>query len=486
MEQASSVIVNEDEVSGKECMHITYATSHDGKSDAVFVKEYIHMNDGSVIPNVKMLKDLERSFWITKPARRNHKDKLQWESIENCTEYRCREMDLTRTADKALGNSGYVSSKKQLFKSPYLWGCGVKPQCNVKYAYVNTYPNTKSRLARVSVIDTETDVLHGTGEIIMACHTFKDKAVLAVTRAFFDNAPDEVIKQRFELKLKELLGNPENKQIGDVLTARGLNVELALEDNAGAVTKTILDRGHEWKPDFTAFWNMNFDIPKMTKALDKYGYSAAECFSDPSVPDEYKFFKYTVGDDKKKTHDGKVSSINPEQQWHVAECPASFFLVDAMTSYWRLRIAAGMEDGYSLDAVLGRNLDIGKLTIPETSYLSGIDYHKEMQQNYKYEYAVYCLFDGISTEMLDEETGDLAIKFPAMCKYSDFTDFKSGPRRIADEMHFHCLENGHVFGVTIGSVRDENDDFVLKSKDWIITLPAFMGHNLGLDFVENN
>ena len=56
---------------------------------------------------------------------------------------------------------------------------------------------------------------------------------------------------------------------------------------------------------------------------------------------------------------------------------------------------------------------------------------------------------------------------------------------LADEMHFHCLENGNVFGVTDGDIRDENDQYVLKSVDWIITLPAYMGHNLGLDFVES-
>ena len=86
--------------------------------------------------------------------------------------------------------------------------------------------------------------------------------------------------------------------------------------------------------------------------------------------------------------------------------------------------------------------------------------------------------------MLDEETGDISVKVPAMCKYSDFTDFKSGPTRIADEMHYHCLEQGYVFGVTDGDIRDENDGFILKSVDWIITLPAYMGNNLGIDFIE--
>ena len=476
MNVTSSVIVDDSEVSGRECMHITYSVSSDKKDDALFIKEYIHMNNGDVIPNFKMIENFERSFWVTKPARRDHKDKLQWELIDNCNEGRCREMDLLRKADLALGNSGYVNRKQQLFKSPYLWGCGVKPQAIVKYGYVNKYPDTKSKLARVGVIDTETDVLNGTGEIIIGAFSFKDKAIIAATRDFFGNTPDDVIKQRLMVAI--------DKHIGETVRARNMTIEIELCDNAGQVTKAMLDKGHEWKPDFISFWNMNFDIKKMTQALDKYGFDSAEAFSDPCVPEKYRFFKYKEGSDIKTTHNGTTTSINPEQQWHIAECPASFFLVDGMTLYYRVRMGGGMEDGYSLEAVLNRNLDIGKMGIDETAHLTGIDLHREMQSNYKYEYATYCLFDSISTELLDESTGDVAVKFPAMCKYSDFTDFKSGPKRIADEMHFHCLEQGYVFGVTDGNIRDENDDYILQSVDWIITLPAFMGNDLGIDFVE--
>lgn len=468
--------IKPEDILGKECMHISYTPSFDGKEDALIIKEYIHLKTGEVIPNLRILENLERSFWITKPARRNHIDKLQWDKIDNTTEHKCRQIDLLRKADLALGGSGYVNSSRQLFKNPYLYGCNVKPQCIIKYAYLNQYPDTKSRLARVGVIDTETDVLHGTGDIIIGAFSFKHKAIISATRDFFDNAPDDVIKQRLRVAI--------DKHIGEYIRGREIEYEIQLEDNAGAVSKALIDKGHEWQPDFISFWNMDFDIDKLTSALIKNGYSLNEVFSDPRVPDKYKFFNYKQGSSVKKTHDGTMSSINPEARWHVATCPATFFLIDGMTSYFRLRIGSGNEDGYGLNAVLNRNIDLGKMGIDETAHLTGIDFHKEMQSNYKYEYAAYCLFDSISTEMLDEETGDIAIKIPAMCKYSDFTSFKSGPTRIADEMHFHCLENGYVIGVVDGDVRDDNDKFVLKSKDWIITLPAYMGHNLGIDFLE--
>lgn len=463
-------------VSGKECRHITYTTDKEKKHDALIVKEYIHLHTGEKIPNIRIIEDMERPFWVTKQGRRDHKDKLQWEHLDNVNEYWCREMDLMRKADLALGGSGYVKNRQLLFKSPYLYGCGVKPQSIIRNQYITKYPDHVSPFARVATSDTETDVLHGHEEIIMQSLTFKDKAFIAATRAFFDGAPDENIHERFNVKLKELLG--------ETLEKRNCTVEFILCDNAGEIVKAILDKAHEWQPDFIEFWNMNFDINKMIEALDKYGYDKAECFSDPFVPSKYKFFKYKEGGSVKVTHDGRSTSINPEARWHVLETPAGFFFVDGMTLYFRVRLGAGNEDSYALDDVLQRNLDITKLKIDEIDHLTKIDWQVAMQRNYKYEYVVYNLFDCIALELLDEEIGDVSVKFPALSKNSDYTDFKSGPIKIADNMHYHVLKEGYVLGVIDGDISDDNDAHCLVSRDWIITLPSFMNTGLGVDIVE--
>lgn len=472
--------INPEDIIGKECRHITYSVAKDPETsrptdDALFVKEYVYLKDGSVIPRLVMLENLERSFWVTKPGRRTYKDKQQWEDLENLTEYRCRQYDLLRRADLALGGSGYETRKQLVFSSPYLYGCGVKPQSLVKHAYAKKYPDFVSPSAKVAVIDTETDVLNGTEEIIISTLTFKEKCWLGVTRGFFGNTPDEIIREKFFAMLFQL--------IPEVIAARNITVEFEIFDNAGQVAKRTLEKAHEYKPDFIEIWNLMFDIPKLTQALIKYGYNVEDVFSDPSVPAKYRFFKLREGKDKKTIHTGESKSVNPEQRWHVVECPATFFFVDGMTLYYRVRMGSGMEEGYSLDAVLDRNLKITKLKIDELKHLTGIDWHKEMQKNYKYEYAVYCLFDGISTEMLDEEVNDVSIKFPAQCQNSDYTDFKSDPHKTADDMHYHCLEEGKVVGVTEGDIREENDMLVLKPYDWIITLPSFLGADMGVDFI---
>lgn len=468
--------LRDEDIVGKQCRHVTYAVSKDKKSDALFIKEWLYYKDGTAKPNLRMIENMERDFYVVKPARRNYKDKIQYIAIDDCNRHSCREMDLLRKADLALGGSGFVKTKQQLFKSPYLFGCGVKPQSLIKNAYNEKWPDYRSKKAVVAMADTETDVLNGTGDIIIACLTCKEKAVLLIDRNFFNGTPDSVILERLQIKMKELLG--------DILLQRNMLVITRLYNNAGEITKALLDFAHEWKPDFVSFWNINFDINKMIQALNKFNYNIDDCFSDPSVPEKYRFFKYKEGSAVKRIHDGSEKNLNPEQRWHIAECPASFFLIDGMTLYYRLRMAAGMEEGYSLDAVLDRNLKISKLKIDEINHLTGIDWHKEMQANYKYEYCVYNLFDGISTELLDEQTNDISVKLPAQCQNSDFTDFKSGPTKTADDMHYHALRHGYVMGVIDGDIRDHNDEFVVDADDWIITLPSFMSYGLGIQTLD--
>lgn len=467
-----------DEILGKQCRHVTYAVSKDKKDDAVFIKEWIYLKDGRAVPSLRMIENMERDFWVVKKARRTFKDKIQYISTEDCNKESCREIDLLRRADLALGGSGFVRTRNELFKSPYLFGCGVKPQSLIKNAYNNKWPDFRTRKALAMMGDTETDVLKGTEEIIIGCMTFKEHARMTIVRDFFDGTPDEIILQRIKLKLTQ--------HLDQVLKDRGIALEILLVDNAGEVAKSMLDFAHRHKPDFVSFWNINFDIKKMIQALEKYGFNIDDVFSDPSVPEKYRFFKYKEGPSTKTLHDGTTKNLNPEQRWHVAECPATFFFIDGMTLYYRLRMAAGLEEGYSLDAVLDRNLNLTKLKLEELKHLTGIDWHKEMQKNYKYDYCAYALFDPISTEILDEETNDIAIKLPAQCSNSDFTDFKSDPKKTADDMHYHALKHGYVMGVVDGDIRDHNDEYVVNVFDWIVTLDAFMSYDIAIKPVDLN
>lgn len=468
----------ESKVIGRECRHLTYKVSDTKQHDAVFVKEWLYTEDGGCHPNIRMVEDMERKFWVTKPGRRDYTEKLQWEKLDNCTEYSCREMDLPRRLDKALGDYGAVKNPKFLLKSPYVYGCNIPVTALIKRGYSEKYPDFISQAAKVAACDTETDVLHGTGEINMCSLTFKERVLFVANRHFYNGDSDSVIcKTILEMA---------DKLIGDVIKERNINIDIVLVDTSAEIVIKILECCHLWAPDFVEFWNMSFDIEKMIYCLEKHGHDPKYYFSDPDIPDDYKFFKFRLGPSIKTTHEGRVTSINPEQRWHVVECPASFFMVDGMTSYYRLRIGAGNEDSYALDYILNKNLKIKKLKIEEIDHLTGIDWHKEMQRHYKYEYSVYNIFDCIAVEMLDEKTSDISVKFSAQSTNSDYTDFRSGPTKIADDMHFHCLTNGYVVGVTDGDAKVPDDDHYMVSRDWIITLDASLSIGMGVDFLTGD
>lgn len=51
---------------GYECKFATYVEAQDGsENDMLVVKEYAHMPDGTTVPNLRMIPNFERDFWIT-------------------------------------------------------------------------------------------------------------------------------------------------------------------------------------------------------------------------------------------------------------------------------------------------------------------------------------------------------------------------------------------------------------------------------------
>ena len=471
--------IKPDDILGREVRHVSYTKAVDGMSDLLVAKEYLHLKDGSRVPNLHMVKDFQRKFWVSRPGRRQeHKDKLQWDSLNNLLEYTTAEHEMSAKIHRALGSYGRDRGMYQNSQSPYLYGSGIKAQCLLKDDYMTKYEKFISPRSTMAVLDIETDVLHGTGEPILVTVTFKDKVFTGIKRSYL-KATAEHDEHNETLIMKRL-----NDLLSEQVEKRGLKFELFFADEASDICAEAIKRAHAWEPDFVAIWNLDFDIPKMVKAMERGGCHLPDVFSDPRVPYQYRSFNYNAGPTVKTTHTGRTTPVPIEKRWPVVDAPSSFYWIDAMCLYARLRIAGGREESYALDAVMNKHINMGKLKFTETDHLSKLDWHIEMQKNYKFEYIAYNIFDCIGMELLDEKTGDIGYAFSALCDRSDFSDFKSDPTQISDAMHFHCLKHGHVFGTNGGDIRDENDTFVVKPKGWIVTLDAFLAQHIGLDLIE--
>lgn len=463
-------------IKGYECRNATYCVSPDGKNDLLVVKEYIHYLDGRVEPSIRLIPNYVKSFWITRKAFQNHTDKLEWEPLEHLQEFKSTQANLPVAVAKALGQyRGKELNMRQLGRSVHLYGSDISTTSLIKKDYQRNNPDCVSPKARVAAFDTEADVVYGTGDVTLASLTMGNRVFTAATKDFVGRMHDFCSKvlEKAQRELKEHI------------VKRGLTFDIQIVENGGEAVHRVFQKAHEWQPDFVIAWNIDYDIPKSVEMLTKYGYDLADTFSDPRVPRENRFFKYKQGKSQKVTQGGKVLPLHPADRWHTATFPAGWYFVDSMCLYKRIRVAKGNLPSYSLDYVMNKEVMLGKFKIPECEHLSGLAWHVEMQSKYKIEYTVYHMFDCIGLEILDEKTGDTCMSFSILAGISDFSDFTSNPKRICDDLHYFCLERGHVICAVSDDMRDKLDVYVVDLTGHIVTLQASMMDDNGLNVIKD-
>lgn len=473
-EQQKTVTVNGErvpltDIAGFECVFATYSANKLMDTDALVVKEKVHFKDGRVVPNIRVHRDKKWPYYITREGFRNHKDKKEWEDIHRLERRTSRRIDLARNVAKAMGKP-LDQTMRQLGDSPYLYGTDILPSSLIKDMYEKKWPEAKTLTFDVAALDNEADIVDGTDDITISNIVYKDKAYTAVTKQYvgnIDNFIEKVLKKAEET-------------MGDRIKARNLKWEIDIVDNAGEAVWRVLQKAHEWKPDFISIWNMRYDIPKMVDALTKYNYNVADAFSDPSVPEEYRLFNWREGPAIKVTQSGKKLPLHVAERWHVCTCTASFYFVDAMCLYKRIRTAEGNESSYALDHILKVKGIPSKLKSEELSHLEGDSnaWHVEAQKNHRVFYTVYNLQDDIALLDLDNKIGDISRAFPGLAGISDYSLFTRQPRKIADDLHFYVLDKGKVIASTPQDIaNDPLNKYVLGLGDWIITLPSYMIDN---------
>ena len=460
----------------RECRHVSYSKSTQDMSDIHAIKEILHYSDGTVEPNLRIAKDYKRPYWLVQKGQRTFKDKKEYIEESRCLKYDSTQTDLVRRIATGLGKPWFEGGLRKLCRDPYIYGADILSTAIIKKAYQLKYPDTTT-YSSVAVFDTETDTVYETGEIIMATLSFKDKVLTVINSSFLSGQSDVVNR------LNKLL----TKYIGEYVTNRGIKWEVMLVDNAGQIVVEIFKKAHEWKPDFIAIWNMSFDIPKCIEALKKYGIDPKTVFNDPSIPDEYKHFKWDAGQAVKVTASGKQMSKNYYEVWTSVKCHSSFYFIDAMCLYYQIRSQSeSKEQSYSLNSILDKHLGIRKLNFKEAEHLDKYEWHQFMQEMYPLEYVIYNVFDCVSMEVLDETTLDIALTLPMSSGCSEYSYFNSQPKRLADNMHRYCLDNKYVYGTTSDAMVSELDSLTTSGNGWVVTLPANLVADNGLCIIEED
>lgn len=468
--------IPKENIKGLEFRHATYCESQaNADDDAVVIKEYVHTKDGQRIPHVRVVRNYERPYYITKPGYQDHKDKLEYEHIDKVQKFKCRQRHLAKDIAKRTGYFGQIRGLKSVCRSPFVYGADIGPGPILHYNYNKQWPECVGAAGNVAAFDIETDVVRGTGDIILSSLTYKDKIICTINKWWIGEHINQLdhIRKRVEDLLEVYIKD------------RNIKIEFEICENEALVAKRCFDKAHEWKPDFISIWNMNFDLPKVIAALDKYKINKADVFSAPEVPREYRFFEYKEGSKTKKTQDGTVTSLHFADRWHVATCPASFYFLDSMCLYKRIRTARGNVPSYSLDAALTRHLKMTKMKFDVGDCKTQLEWHYKMQSEHKLEYIAYNIFDCIGLELLDENTGDISRAFGGLIGISDFGNFNKNPRRIVDDMHFYALENNRVIATTSDEVAEELDKYVVNMRNWIVTLGSYLIDENGVPMIKD-
>jgi hypothetical protein len=444
--------------------------------DAVFIKEKLHLSNGEYRTRLTMRENIERDFYITRSGYQNHKDKKEYELVSRLQKYTCTQRQMPERIARALGTGFNNLSLRRLARSPFLYGTDISITALEKHKYKTRWPDAVSENT-VAVLDIETDVIHGTGDILSLSITMKDKCLLVINKAFIKGVNDPETQ----------IQNAMVKYLGKYKESRNIKLDIFIEDTPGKVVVRAMQVAHEWQPDWMVVWNINFDIKEMFKALDKENINIARTFCAPEVPNQYKFAEYIEGPSQKKTASDKFMSLNPWERWHTFNVPSSFYWICAMSTYAFIRKAAGQEPSYSLDAILHKELGERKLNFDVADGYTKLEWHQFMQANYKIEYLIYNLFDCIGVELLDESISDLRLTLPELIGVSDYANFNSTPKQLADDLHFvyQQEEPPAIIASTSDQMFDENDESVVSMDGWIITLATHLNTPDGMCATED-
>ena len=481
--------VPKENIAGIECKYATYQAATNGEpNDLLLIKEVIHTKDGELVPNIRLVENFKRPFYITKKPYQNHKDKKEHEDLDKVDKFLTTQVQMSEAIQRALGYR-FPNPKMQLrevCKSPYVYFADITTPTIVKQMYKEKYPNAVSRNS-VAVLDTERDVTFGTEETILVSVTMKDKIVLGIVRWYAERIPDclNTIQSKYKeylslVTIKDKDGNPKPVNL---LETRSKNIEFVICDTAGMVIKKVMERVHAMNPDFLAIWNMNYDVPELLKMLAKDNIPPEDVFCHPSVPQKYRKVWYKEAKAQRETN-SKTISQHPADLWHVLFCQAGFYVIDAMCLFKKIRTAKGNEASYALDYILRKYLGIGKLEFDAADEYTRLKWHQFMQKEYPAEYAIYNIFDSMSIELLDEKTNDLGMTITSLAEISEYSIFPSMPKRLVDVLHFFFLDYKKVAGSIGADVITELDQDIIDLTGWIVTLPAYAVEENGLFCIE--
>lgn len=482
--------VHADDIVGRECKNVAYSTDEEKRNDYVLIKEVIHTKDGRLVPRLIHRENVQRPFYVTRKEFRNHKEKKEYELRERCQEFKSTDVMLSQSIQMALGYSfpNPKQSLKRVCSDPNVYWADLPVTTYIKEKYQSKYPKAQS-LNTLCIFDVETDEDHGTHEINVASIVCGDEIHLAVTSEYMAKivgGADTIVKKCQELLSKITFTKDKNwKKLpkGQTRTENLIkDYKLFVHERPtpGTCIEALFHEVHRMLPDLLVAWNIDFDLTKIIEALKKENIPLEDVFCHPDVPQKYRNVWYKRDQASKKT-ESKTLTKSPADQWHVLYCQASFYAVDAMCLFKKIRTHEGNRPNYKLGSILESEIGVTKLNIPGLDYEDRLSWHVDAQRHFPAEYCAYNIMDNLLILLLDQKNNDLASALSILAGVSMYDIFPSLPKRICNAFTYFLAAQGLVIGSVGAAIKNDFDEEVIGTDGWIVTLAAHMNAENGLN-----
>lgn len=463
---------------GRVCKHayLSFNRFMDG-NDLLTAKITDIHKDGTRKDRLVKIENFKRDFYIVKKKYQTFQDKRDYIEIAKCDKHSSNESRLAMQISKCLyGRPDRKAQIGELKNSPYVFGCQETVPVIFKERFYKKYPDHQPQEAyKVAAYDVETYINQdgSTGCVNMASITCGDAVYWAGIRSFFPGDDDETIYRK--------LNEAAEEHLKEYMEKHKVKIVFELYDTPGQVVYNNIQAFHRIGPDYIVSWNANFDMQANEDALTNEGYNLAEVYSDPEVPEPYRDYFYFKGREFKTKVDGSKSPLEAQERFPVLQAPAKWQWFDGMSFYAIKRAPGGKKESYSLQNTAKAEGVEGKLYTPEADHLQAgsTEWHKFMQKNFPYIYAMYNIRDNWVIEDLNRVTNDYSLSLPSLITSSELRSYQSQPSMISDKLSFIALEHGYVWGTVGRKKEDVWKEIKPDLRDWIALLHAELNEDKG-------
>ena len=403
-------------------IHSCYKRLPDG--DVLVIKEKVKTKDDTILNNIRCIKNPKRTFYITKPQYRTHNYKKEYEYIDRLDEYQCYNFELLQAVKKALGmERKFIKSLRSLCNNPYVYKADIPIDALVKMHYQDLHGNQPLLPIDIGFLDIEADPSSDEIVIISVSHNNHIYTAFLKNRMYQENSNGKL--QPFTL---EELIQKSHEFYKDEIEQHNIKLHFYPAENEADMITYIFKTIQKNHTDIIGIWNLGYDIPEILKSVKKLNLNPISLFTHPSIPDEFKYVRYK---------EDKSNVDHFTLKWHWLYNTSSTQFVDSMGLYSQLRKTAGFEPSYSLEYILSKYGEKGKVLNLD---LAG---HIHYSNRRFLDYIIYNQYDVMGLYIMEKKNNDF-LQLMINSRIVPLHEFNLATRTVTYEHFYYFSKQGKI------------------------------------------